>query len=302
MHKHEIAISNNLDQIEFEILQHRNIVGNSIWEIGRRLNHVKEKDLVHGQFGKWVEEKLNISHRTANQFMAVASKIPYSQTSANLGVNALEIIAALPYENQVQELEKAKEGEPSSVRELKLLRKELNQKDKEIEQLKNRKPKIIEKTVEVEKQIHPHVDNILADNKQLSTALKQAQADADAERKRAESIENQLNKLYADRAEVDDKSTKYDQISEAIKNAEGKLNNTQKLVSDHRDILKILKQGNETILAISGLTFLDISDTVNSSVLISREFDTLINSLERLVRDLRNTRNQTVIEGEFTND
>ncbi|MFB0644192.1 DUF3102 domain-containing protein, partial [Streptococcus pyogenes] len=40
--------------MELEINHHKNIKGHSIWEIDRRLNHVKEHDLVYGEFTDWM--------------------------------------------------------------------------------------------------------------------------------------------------------------------------------------------------------------------------------------------------------
>ena len=108
--------------------------------------------------------------------------------------------------------------------------------------------------------------------------------------------------MLEERAEVNENSDKYKQLSEAIQNAKGDLDRNQKLVSDYKDILKILRQGNEFLLKISGLVYMDISETVNESAVVSREFDSLIRSLERLTRDLLNIRGQNIIEGEFADE
>ncbi|MBW1568668.1 DUF3102 domain-containing protein, partial [Streptococcus sp. SPC0] len=93
----EVTLSNNLQQIELEINHHKQIAGQSIWEIGRRLNHVKENDLAHGQFMEWVG-KLGINQPEANRMMKVANELPNSSTLSNLGSTALYLIATLPDE------------------------------------------------------------------------------------------------------------------------------------------------------------------------------------------------------------
>ncbi|MGH2329303.1 DUF3102 domain-containing protein [Streptococcus uberis] len=89
---------------------HKNIAGKSIWEIGRRLNHVKEHDLAHGEFGQWLE-RIDFSQTVANQIMRVAREIPNSVMSQNIGVNALYLIATLPDEEKQVQLEKVEQGD-----------------------------------------------------------------------------------------------------------------------------------------------------------------------------------------------
>ena len=149
----EIALSNNLSQIELEINHHKQIAGQSIWEIGRRLNHVKENDLVHGQFMEWLK-KIEFSQTVANQFMKVAKELPNSVTSQNLGINALYLIATLPEEEKQKQIEKIEQGESPTVRELQEVKRKLKLKDQALEAVKDElervkqtkaKEKVIEK-------------------------------------------------------------------------------------------------------------------------------------------------------------
>lgn len=82
--------------IETEIKSYQNIAGQSIFEIGRRLKHVKENDLAHGEFGKWLQS-INMHHDIANKMMKIANELnSNSYTYMNLGSRALYEIATLP--------------------------------------------------------------------------------------------------------------------------------------------------------------------------------------------------------------
>lgn len=153
----EIALSNNLSQIELEIQHHKQIAGQSIWEIGRRLNHVKENDLAHGQFMEWLK-KIEFSQKVANQFMKVAKELPNYATSHNLGINALYLIATLPEEEKQEQIEKIEQGESPTVRELQEVKRRLKLKDQALEAVKGELERVKQtKTTEkvIEKEIIP---------------------------------------------------------------------------------------------------------------------------------------------------
>lgn len=153
----EIALSNNLSQIELEIQHHKQIAGQSIWEIGRRLNHVKENDLVHGQFMEWLK-KIEFSQKVANQFMKVAKELPNSATSQNLGINALYLIATLPEEEKQEQIEKIEQGDTPTVRELQEVKRRLKLKDQALEAVKGELERVkLTKTTEkvIEKEVVP---------------------------------------------------------------------------------------------------------------------------------------------------
>ncbi|MGJ5711579.1 DUF3102 domain-containing protein [Staphylococcus auricularis] len=135
----ELQLSNDLTTIETEIKSYQNIAGQSIFEIGRRLKHVKENDLAHGEFGKWLEN-MNFNHSTANKMMRVSEKLN-SYTYTNLGLNALDMIATLPEPERTKEHTtskgEVKTPDEMTVRELRELKKQLKQRDEQNDQLQS---------------------------------------------------------------------------------------------------------------------------------------------------------------------
>jgi len=95
--KNEVQeLSNELHVLTAEINTYKRVAGEAIFEIGRRLKHVKENDLAHGEFGKWLEE-VEIEPSQARRFMKVAEELESKRgTYHDLGLRALYEIATLP--------------------------------------------------------------------------------------------------------------------------------------------------------------------------------------------------------------
>lgn len=67
------------------------------FEIGRRLKHVKENDLAHGDWTEWCEEDAGIPTSSARKFIKVAEELSTNRSTSNtLGLDALYLIATLP--------------------------------------------------------------------------------------------------------------------------------------------------------------------------------------------------------------
>lgn len=303
----EITLSNDLDQIELEINHHKNIAGQSIWEIGRRLNHVKENDLAHGQFMEWLEN-IGIEHTSAKRMMKTAKEIPDSATLHHLGETALYLIATLPEERKQEELSKAESGDPSTVRELRELKKQLKQEQEfnatlanEVAKLSNSEPEVI--TKEVIKEVKPHdYENLKSDVQQLDSKNRELEEQRNIAIQSAKHAEEKYKQLLQERKAVDEKSEKYDKLTDAIENAKGDLNHQQKLISNYKSLMKVLRDTNDAILKASGLVYLDLSEVINTDSIATSELQSVISNLERLTKDLSNlVTKPRIIEGEIIN-
>lgn len=298
----EVTLSNNLSQIELEINHHKQIAGQSIWEIGRRLNHVKENDLAHGQFMEWLK-KIEFSQTVANQFMKVAKELPNSVTSQNLGINALYLIATLPEEEKQEQIEKIEQGDTPTVRELQEVKKKLKLKEQALEAVKGEleRTRLIKPTEKViEKEVIPDDYKATQElNKKLLAKNKELSDSEQAANERVQFIESQLKELMNQRQEVDEKSAKYDELTRAIEQSQGQLDSYQKQVSAYRHTINFLEKGNKFLANFGGVAFLDIKPALsNPKVRTELEtFLTMLNSLSRSVSEI--LEQDDVIEGEI---
>lgn len=85
----------NISQLETEIVLLKNQTAQNIIEIGKRLNKAKEM-LPHGEWGKWLEDKVDFRPETASRIMRVANEYPNLTTTSNIGIGKAFELLALP--------------------------------------------------------------------------------------------------------------------------------------------------------------------------------------------------------------
>lgn len=261
----ELALSDNLTTITTEIKSYQNIGGQAIFEIGRRLKHVKEHDLAHGQFNEWLIS-INIDRTFATRAMKISSEFNSKYaTSHNLGMNVLYEIATLPEEerNKPQQLDSGETKKPDEMtvrelrevkRKLKLKEEELEDKNLQIEKLRKQpklQPEI--KTVEKRVEVKPTDYDYLKSKSQKAELL---QKQLDEAKKDVEFYQNELNKAEQNakrEAKLNDDKIQQKQLERKKRQAE--LNayeisdKIKKLVSDvwldNAEINELNQLGNE---------------------------------------------------------
>ena len=299
----ELILSDNLPQLELEINYHKQIAGQSIWEIGRRLNHVKEHNLVHGQFGEWLDT-IKISHSEARKMMTIAQQLSNRSTLNDLGTSALYLIATLPEEEKQEQIQRIEDGDTPTVRELQEVKRKLKLSQQANELLRDENEKIKSSKTEVKETIKEVVPDdykatqdlnrqLLEKNKELSKTVK-------AMEERSEFIEKQLAETLAQREEVDKKSAQYDELTRAIEESQGQLNSVQKQISAYKNITSLLQKGNDFLASMGGLIYADEEKVLKADGIIRNEFDSFISRGLRFFNDLNDIRKESnILEGEF---
>ena len=292
----ELILSDNLSQIELEINYHKQIAGQSIWEIGRRLNHVKENNLVHGQFGEWLDA-IKISHSEARKMMTIAQQLSNRSTLNDLGTSALYLIATLPEEEKQEQIQRIEDGDTPTVRELQEVKRKLKLSKQANELLKGENEALKASKVEVREIIKEVIPEdygatrelnkrLLVKNQELSDSMK--------------AMNNKLNEMMAQRAEADKKSAQYDELTRAIEESRGQLNSVQKQISAYKNITSLLQKGNDFLASMGGLIYADEKNVLKADGIVRDEFGSFISRGLRFFNDLNDIRKENnILEGEF---
>lgn len=143
-----------IEVIETEINFYKNQTATGIIEIGKRLIEAKAQ-LPHGEWGKWLEEKVEFTDRTAQRFMKVADEFPTSMSY--LGTSKLFKLLDVPPDQRTDFINSNPIDE-MTTRQLQEAIKAKKQADLKIEDLEQKlqsKPKEVEVVRELEIVIPP---------------------------------------------------------------------------------------------------------------------------------------------------
>lgn len=288
----ELTLSDNLAQIELEINHHKQIAGQSIWEIGRRLNHVKEHDLAHGQFMEWLK-KIEIDHTAAKRMMKVAHELPNSATLHHLGSSALYLIATLPDEKKQTQLDRIENGDNPTVRELQEVKRQLKLSQADNERLKVQNENLAEQSQVVEKEV---VREVVPDDYQFF------KSNYEASERNNKFYKQQNSELREEMKELE-RIIKEQQQNKASKEELSELEERKQVISSELDSLEKIVEFNESVETFltthASLQYSsDFSNLYNNRDLTLSLLDT-INRLEKWIDDIKSELPKSeIIEGE----
>ena len=111
-------ITRPIEVITQEINFYKSQAGNAIIEIGKRLHEAK-LTLPHGAWGAWLQNEVEFSERTAQNFMRIAKEYRNPQLIADMGNSATKalLLLSLPAEEREEFVGEAHEidGEEKTV-------------------------------------------------------------------------------------------------------------------------------------------------------------------------------------------
>lgn len=296
-------LSKDLTTITTEIKSYENMAGQAIFEIGRRLNWVKEHDLTHGEFGNWLET-IRLNQRQAQRFMKVANELPNTTTLSHLGANVLYEIATLPEEDRDHKFTtrsgEIKKPDEMTVRELRDLKKQLKAKEEalsnsqqENESLQAENDSMRKQQVQLNQQLAAKQDPRVVE-KTVTKEVKPNDYD---------DIKRHITELEKDKKE----------LAKKVDDQQAEINSYKDLQSQDRQAQHWQNRGKISIYKLTSntrdymrantLTTDDKKAIADASEEALTDLNNCLNDLQKMIDDVRElTNGRRIVEGEIIND
>lgn len=210
----------NIDSLTAEILILKQQTAQNIIEIGKRLIAVKES-LPHGEFGKYLKEKVDFADRTARQFMKVAQEFGDSQSGMRLPISKVYALLDLPSEER-EEFIKNNPVDEMTTRELQQTIKEKKDLEKKL--------KTAEREAVKAGKLKKELENIKAKNKE---ALTNKEVEIENLKIHIDKIKEQLSE-----AEANENNEDIEKFQSLLQETENKLHDSTAKIEELEKKLK----------------------------------------------------------------
>ena len=291
-----VETERGIEMITEEIIFYKNVGGQAVIEIGRRLTEAKAQ-LKHGEWLPWLREKVEFSETSAQNFMRIAREYGNTHLVGDLGASKALVLLALPAserENFASEKHLVN-GEEKSVSEMS--KRELDEQRKAneeaaaemqkaqeaaeaaraaVEDAKSISLAAQERTAELERELKElrekpvdvAVQTVDASAEQIAAAVKEAEKAAKAKRDAA--VAKKAEELKAAEAQRDE-------ARKAVENAEAGRKVAEEQASALRAELEKARKSaaamDNKALAEFGVLFRQAQETVNRLTELAGELD-----------------------------
>ena len=296
-------LSKNLTTITTEIKSYENMAGQSIFEIGRRLNWVKEHDLAHGEFGSWLET-IRLNQRQAQRFMKIAASLPNTTTWSHLGTRVLYEIATLPELDRNKEFTtrsgEIKKPDEMTVRELRELKKQLKAKEKALLNSQQENESLQAENDSMRKQ-QVQLNQQLATKQQPKEVVKTVTKEVKPND--YDDIKRHITELEKDKKE----------LAKKVDDQQAEINSYKDLQSQDRQAQHWQNRGKISIYKLTSntrdymrantLTTDDKKAIADASEEALTDLNDCLDDLQKMIDDVRElTNGRRIVEGEIIND